>query len=88
MLRWRVLPVRELHLRRWDEEWVATDAISGDTHLLSEVAGAILYRLLAGPATAMELADAIDYSDDLNSELLQACLEGLATAALIEPCPA
>jgi len=88
MLRWQVLPVRELHLRRWGEEWVATDAISGDTHLLSDVAGAILYRLLAGPASAVELAESIDYSSELNSELLQACLDGLATSDLIEPCPA
>jgi hypothetical protein len=86
-MQWRILPVRELSLRCWSEEWVATDAISGDTHLLSDVAGSILYRLLAGPATTMELAEALGYSGGLKDSTLQDYLVALATSDLIEPCP-
>jgi PqqD family protein of HPr-rel-A system len=87
-MRWWVLPVRELSLRCWSEEWVLNDAISGDTHLLGFVAGAILSRLQAGPATAAELAASALGSNSLEKDgTVQEYLDALATLDLIEPCP-
>jgi len=85
MMPWRILPVRELSLRCWNEEWVATDAISGDTHLLSFPAGFILNQLRAGPATATELASLLKFSGQM--ETVQEYLDALSSLELIEPCP-
>ena len=85
MIQWRILPIRELSLRCWSEEWVATDAISGDTHLLSFPAGFILNQLRAGPATATELASLLKFSGQM--ETVQEYLDALSSLELIEPCP-
>lgn len=80
---WRILPVRELSLRRWDDEWVASDAISGDTHLLSFAAGVIIEQLRAGPSTVMALARATQS----NEASAQECLDALTAMHIVEPCP-
>lgn len=86
-MQWRILPVRKLSLCCWDEEWVASDAISGDTHLMSFNAGIIVSRLQAGPATRMELAAALRGNGQGKDENVQEFLDALASLDLIEPCP-
>ncbi len=88
MVCWRVLPARDLSLRRWDDEWVASDAISGDTHLLSLAAGIIVIRLQAGPVTTTELTAALMGTGQAEGGTVQECLDALAALELIEPCPA
>ncbi len=88
MVCWRRLPVRDLSLRRWDNEWVASDTISGDTHLLSLAAGIILARLQAGPATTAELTVALLDTGQVEGDAVQECLDALAALDFIEPCPA
>ncbi|MEQ6340622.1 MAG: hypothetical protein M3A44_02985 [Gammaproteobacteria bacterium] len=88
MVCWRLLPVRDLSLRRWDDEWVASDAISGDTHLLSLAAGIIVTRLQAGPVTTTDLTAALMGTDQTEGGTVQECLDALAALDLIEPCPA
>ena len=86
-MQWRVLPVRELSLRRWGGEWVASDAISGDTHLLSADAGDIVSRLCVGPATTAELVSVLKGSGENKDDTMQETLDALAGLDLIEPCP-
>jgi PqqD family protein of HPr-rel-A system len=87
-MRWWILPVRELSLRCWNEEWVANDATSGDTHLLSFAAGVIVRQLQQGPATAAELEVSAQRTHCLEKdETVQEYLDALATLDLIEPCP-
>lgn len=86
-MQWRIVPVRELSLRCWCEEWVAADAISGDTHLLSFPAGFIVNRLQAGPATTAELASELKCASQIEDETVQENLDALASLDLIEPCP-
>lgn len=83
---WRRLPVRDLSLRCWDDEWVAGDAISGDTHLLSLAAGIIMSRLQAGSATTAELAATLARAGQ-EGETVQDYLDALAALDLIELSP-
>lgn len=80
---WRILPARELSVRRWEDEWVASDAISGDTHLLSFAAGVLIEQLRAGPSTVMALARATQ-SDEASA---QECLDALIAMHIVESCP-
>jgi PqqD family protein of HPr-rel-A system len=45
-----------LHWRVWDGEYVVFDSLSGDTHLLNQVAATALQLLGDTPASADELA--------------------------------
>lgn len=81
---WRLLPVRELSLRHWEDGWVVGDAISGDTHLLSHAAGLLVDRLRSGPATTAELSAALSQAGE-HAETVQECLAALTSLELIEP---
>ena len=84
-MHWRILPVRKLNLRCWENEWVVSDAVSGDTHLLNFAAGVIMNRLLAGPASAVELAAELMRTGEKEDGIVQDYLEALAATYLIEP---
>lgn len=88
MVYWRLLPARDLSLRRWGDEWVASDANSGDTHLLSLAAGIIVTRLQAGPVATTELTAALMGTGQAEGGTVQECLDALAALDLIEPYPA
>ena len=45
---WRVADQADLAWRHWDGEYVFHHALANDTHRLSEVAGALLLRLIEG----------------------------------------
>jgi len=73
---WRLVPGQALRHRGWDTDCVLYNDLSGDTHLLSGEAMALLLALRDGDVTADELA-APELAD------LLASLRGLD---LIEPC--
>lgn len=63
-----------LRIRRWDDEVVVYDDRSGDTHILEDLTGQVLERLLHASASTDELAKRLlapsaDSRDD--SELRQ-----------------
>jgi PqqD family protein of HPr-rel-A system len=41
--------------RQWDDEYIVFDAVSGDTHLLNEVAAEVLRTLSQHPCNALQL---------------------------------
>jgi PqqD family protein of HPr-rel-A system len=82
---YRLTPGQQLRRREWDDEVVLYNDLSGDTHLLSLDATALLLALQEGPRTAPALAQLFGASDTAG---LQAMLDELADLALIEfqPC--
>jgi PqqD family protein of HPr-rel-A system len=82
---YRLTPGQLLRRREWDDEVVLYNDLSGDTHLLSGDAIALLLVLQEGPRPAPLLADLLEAGD---ADALQAVLDELADLALIEfhPC--
>jgi PqqD family protein of HPr-rel-A system len=82
---YRLTPGQLLRRREWDDEVVLYNDLSGDTHLLSGDAIALLLALQDGPCPAPELADRLGAGD---GDALQPMLDDLAELALIEfqPC--
>jgi PqqD family protein of HPr-rel-A system len=74
---WRLVPGQALLHRRWDGACVLYNDLSGDTHLLSDEAMALLVALRDGDVAADELASA-ELADLLDS---------LRQLDLIEPAP-
>lgn len=61
---WRALPIVSESLFFWDDECIVFNHLSGDTHLLSALAGQILLKLQQGPSHAANLLmDAKDATD-------------------------
>jgi PqqD family protein of HPr-rel-A system len=81
---YRLTPGQLLRRREWDDEVVLYNNLSGDTHLLSGDAIALLLALQDGPYPAPVLADLLGAGD----AALQPLLDDLAELALIEfqPC--
>ena len=89
-IRWTVAPGLVWH--RWPDcdEWVVFHAASGDVHLLSSAAAALLRALEAEPATLVSLIDALDFRGpegepgDLRIHLSET-IAAFDRAGLIEP---
>ena len=60
---WRVVRAARLRYRRFGDESVLYDDASGNTHLLDDVAGAVLEQLLDGSATFDELIASVAGDD-------------------------
>lgn len=73
---WRLVPGQALLHRGWDGAFVLYNDLSGDTHLLSEEAMALLLALRDGDVTPEELA-ALELAE---------LLATLCRLDLIEPC--
>jgi PqqD family protein of HPr-rel-A system len=55
--RWRVMRPQRLCVRRWDDEVVVYDDRTGDTHILEDLTGQVLERLMHTSASADELTN-------------------------------
>jgi PqqD family protein of HPr-rel-A system len=95
---WRLAPGQRLLHRCWDGECVLYNDLSGDTHVLDEVALALLLQLRAAPQPVLQLAAAcgldapLAVEDGPPSELddavqLDIVLDDLAALHLIEAVP-
>lgn len=81
--RWRLAPGQTLLHRGWDGQYVVYNSLSGDTHLLTAEAMALLLALRDAEADAAALArrlslpaadDAADLLADLQElDLVEAC---------------
>lgn len=87
---WRVIPGQSLRYRRWDDEAVLYNDLSGATHLLGPAALCLLEALRAGPAndTALSAALLAEFEVDASAlpEQLASLTDGLARLDLIEAC--
>lgn len=91
---WRVIPGQSLVYRRWGEEAVLYNDLSGATHLLGAAALCLLEALRVAPASTEMLTMALlaeyDESDlDIDSvgQEISSVLDSLARLSLVEPCP-
>lgn len=55
MSNWRVIGCRRETIRLWDDDCVAFNSLSGATHILSAVAGEVLFILFEHSADTSEL---------------------------------
>lgn len=91
---WRALPILSESLFFWDDECIVFNHLSGDTHLLSALAGQILLKLQQAPlyaaSLAMEAMEAMDATDAMLPSSTQSghefddILAELSALALIE----
>jgi PqqD family protein of HPr-rel-A system len=80
---WRLNPLAEVALRRWDDEAVLHHRSSNDTHRLAEPSGLLLEHLAAhGVCLTHELTCACDADADAIAPVLQA----LSDLGLISRC--
>lgn len=75
-------------MRSWDDGVVVFDAVSGDTHLLSQFAGEILQLLEQRPLTSVSLARELakiftDWDEDEAPAVLESVLSELQNIDLI-----
>ena len=90
---WRLASGQSLQYRCWDGECVLYNDLSGDTHLLDELALALLEELQAGPRCTARLAAAFELAPDAAPEggdgvaLLATLLDDLAALQLVETVP-
>ena len=87
---WRPIRPEQLALRHWDGEFVAYNPLSGNTHFLDDVLGALLDAITRGRGTEaelIELADTlIEYPDEASrAEDVRFMLGTLSDLGLIEP---
>ena len=88
--KWRLEPLAELHWRHFDEEWVAFEAASGDTHQFDAISAAVLMCLESQPQDLDSLAGAIAAelnltdSEDL-PQRIENLIEQLTGLGLVEP---
>jgi PqqD family protein of HPr-rel-A system len=89
---WRITPGQTLRFRQFDDEFVLYNDLSGDTHLLSDLAMHMLSVLQHGPATRLALRDtlaaALGSADGLDVDAeADALLTGLSRLFLIQADP-
>jgi len=87
---WRLTTGQQLVHRAWDDEYVVFNDVSGDTHLLGELAFAVLQELAAGPAGPAALHDRMRARLQLSEEEMAAIdlpelINSLRQLHLIEP---
>jgi len=70
-MKWSLLSDHTVHLHFWDDECVAYNKRSGDTHLLGPMATQIVLKLQQSPSDALTLAESIKLlpTDETNDEL-------------------
>lgn len=87
---WRVIPGQSLRYRRWDDEAVLYNDLSGATHLLGPAALCLLEAMRPGPVSDAALSAALLAEFEVEaSELpheLTWLLDSLARLNLIESC--
>lgn len=87
---WRVIPGQRLVCRRWDDEAVLFNDLSGATHLLGLSAICLLKLLQTGPARESALIAALSRQFEAGEdELIQEARNTLAELQkldLVEPC--
>jgi len=89
-LTWHLNPISKLSWRRWDDQWVAYDAASDDTHQLDPVAAVALMCFEEGPydlaAVAAQVAVELDLPNDRSlSQRLGDVVKQFTLLGLIEP---
>lgn len=85
---WRVPPCAKLSWRRWpdESEYVFYHGATGDTHRLSELAGMIMERALAGPVDTAALMQWLLVQGDAAPEAtLDQVFTSLSQLDFIEP---
>lgn len=87
---WRVIPGQSLLYRRWDDEAVLYNDLSGASHLVGAAALCLLEALRPGPASGTALSTALlaefDIDPSVLSNELASLLDSLARLDLIEFC--
>ena len=81
---WRLSPGQALLSHGWDGEYVLYNDLSGDTHLLTDMACGVLRQLQVAPCTAAALAQ-LFASDEETIDTLLADLELLVLVDYL-PC--
>jgi PqqD family protein of HPr-rel-A system len=82
---WRLSPGQTLTRHGWEGEYLLYNDLSGDTHLLGELAVELLSELQHGPRTESALAAALDLSADPEQQgFLHGLLDELSSLSLIE----
>lgn len=86
---WRSTGVGSLEFRRWPEQWLVFNPLSGATHLLSAFAGLVLetldeqQQLLSREALIEQLAGGESLSDE-EAQALDAALDSFRVLGLAE----
>jgi PqqD family protein of HPr-rel-A system len=87
---WCVIPGQLLRYRRWDDDAVLYNDLSGATHLIGPAALCLLDTLRSGPASDAALFAALleEFEIDASSlsNELASLLDSLARLDLIESC--
>ena len=92
-MKWQAIDESDLHLRQWEDEVVAYNALSGDTHLITPAAADLLAALLREPSDQASLAPRMATAwetqpdADLDAAIGQLLAE-LETLALVSRVPA
>ena len=85
---WRIRAGAKLIWRRWpgEDEYVFYHGATGDTHRLSELAGAIMEQALAGPVDSAALMQwLLEQGDSAPEATLDHVFAGLVQLEFIEP---
>ncbi|MES2152902.1 MAG: HPr-rel-A system PqqD family peptide chaperone [Pseudomonadota bacterium] len=88
-IKWQLIDGQQLQHRSWDDDCVAYNNLSGDTHLLNSTAMFLLLALQAGPADLPELAAAVRAEFEVDPDVvledqLATLLSELHSLSLIE----
>jgi PqqD family protein of HPr-rel-A system len=82
---WRLSPGQTLSRHGWEGEYLLYNDLSGDTHLVGELAVELLLELQHGPRTEPALAAALALSaDPEQQDFLRGLLDELSSLSLIE----
>ena len=81
---WQILPGQSLSHRCWDDEVVLYNNLSGDTHLLSADALALLAALRGGPLSVAQLAQHLAPGENDTESVLCELLAALSSIHLVE----
>jgi PqqD family protein of HPr-rel-A system len=88
------LAAHDLQWRGWDDQWIVYHAASGDTHLLSLVAGEVLQALQQTPSSVATLAEQVAASLKVSAgqeeelfEQVERLLQELESLGLVEAVP-
>lgn len=89
-MKWQVTSPSTLHTRAWEDETVVYDELSGNTHVLGQVAARVLAAIAHAPADSAALTQALpdllpEQTTGQEHAQLDAILAQLAGIALITP---